>query len=120
MRRLKTGKLYFLLLVIFLNGCRTDKPPVIEVCITDGYGAGDCTEHDHSILYRSPSQMVDYWCTNETDEAALQGMLATELGSAHPRKMFALRIHSRYNRIRAVRERLEIERRVGDDVRIRV
>ena len=70
MRRLKTGKLYFLLLVIFLSACRTDKPPVIEVCITDGYGAGDCTEHDHSILYRSPSQMVDYWCTNETDEAA--------------------------------------------------
>ncbi len=71
----KNGRMHLAVLALFLSlgGCRTDKPPVIEVCILDGHGGGDCTEADHLPKYRLPSEMNDYWCTNQADEAAFVG-----------------------------------------------
>ncbi len=48
-----------------------------------------------------------------TDEATCLKMLDAELQSANPRKVCALRIHSRYARLRAKREHDEIEGRFG-------
>lgn len=53
-----------------LDACRHDSPPPIEICILDGFGGGDCTEPDHTQLYKSPSAMKNYWATNPPDEAS--------------------------------------------------
>lgn len=66
----KHGKLLSAALVFLLSSCRTSQPPIIEVCIADGFGGMDCVEHDQSRLYRPPSESLNYWCTNSTDEAA--------------------------------------------------
>lgn len=54
-------------IAISISGCRTDKPPAIEVCILDGFGGGQCVESDGTEVYKSPSAMKDYWATNESD-----------------------------------------------------
>lgn len=73
MQQLKNGRTYCLALglLLSLTGCRQSKPPSIEVCITDGVGGADCIEKDGSKLYRAPSQMENYWATNQSDQAAL-------------------------------------------------
>ena len=66
----QNGRKFFLALAFFLSSCRTGTPaPVIEVCIGDGVGGSDCVEADHTKKYRLPSEMKNYWCTNEADEA---------------------------------------------------
>lgn len=55
------------LLCLVLGSCRTDSPPPKEICILDGFGGGDCIESDGSKLYRPPSQMINYWSTNQPD-----------------------------------------------------
>ena len=63
------GKKLYLLGVLLLVSCRTDIPPKIEICIMDGFGGGDCVEAGGAKLYRTPSQMLNYWSTNQPDEA---------------------------------------------------
>ena len=58
------------LLVLSIIGCRTSNPPKIEICIGDGVGGADCIERDGSKLYRVPSQLLNYWMTNQIDETA--------------------------------------------------
>ena len=70
MRQLKHGKRPFLAAALLLiSGCRTQPAPIIEVCILDGFGGGDCVEPDGTKIYKMPSQMKNYWSTNESDEA---------------------------------------------------
>lgn len=47
-----------------------------------------------------------------TSEEVLDRMLREELALSDPRKMFALRIHSRLNKMRGERERAEIIRKL--------
>jgi len=48
-------------------------------------------------------------------EAELAEMLAEELARTLPRLSFALRIHNRYNKLRAARERSEIAEKVSQN-----
>lgn len=77
MKLLKNGKTLSLVIGLLpLSGCPSihqDPPPVIEICIADGHGGADCIERDNTKLYRAPSQMKNYWCTNQEDEAAFAG-----------------------------------------------
>ena len=71
MQQLKHGKWLWPVLALLLSGCpQKSPPPPMEVCIHDGVGGADCVEHDGSKLYRPPSAMANYWCTNQEDEAA--------------------------------------------------
>lgn len=64
-------KLFLALGLLILSGCpEKSQPPVVEVCITSPSSGADCVEHDGSKLFRAPSQMANYWCTNQADEAA--------------------------------------------------
>lgn len=75
MRQLKLGKVLLLAgALLALSGCpRQDPAPTIEVCILDGHGGGDCVEPDGSKKYRLPSEMLNYWATNQHDEASYAG-----------------------------------------------
>lgn len=68
----KLGKTLFLALA-FLSACRSSQPPKIEICILDGHGGGDCVEADGLKKYRPPSEMLNYWSTNQADEANYSG-----------------------------------------------
>lgn len=70
MQRRLLGRLLFLVLALAPSACRTGPPPPkIEVCIGDGVGGCDAVEPDGSKKYRLPSDIKNYWCTNESDEA---------------------------------------------------
>lgn len=70
MRQLRNGKKLLLWAALLaLSSCRRDYPPVVEVCILDGVGGGDCIEKDGSKLYRAPSEMKNYWATSQDDMA---------------------------------------------------
>lgn len=65
---LKNGKLPLTVLSLFLlSSCRTVRPPKIEVCILNGAGLGDCVEVDGTRVQKTPSEMENYWSTNEVD-----------------------------------------------------
>lgn len=68
----KIGLALFILIALFPS-CRTSTPPVIEICITKATGGADCRERDGSHVFKPPSQMDNYWCTNQVDEAAFAG-----------------------------------------------
>lgn len=57
----------FLVMTLALSGCRKDTPPAIEICIMDGFGGADCQEADGSKVYKLPSEMKNYWSTNQVD-----------------------------------------------------
>lgn len=62
------GKLLLLAFALALTSCRNSQPPAIEICILDGHGGGDCIEADGiTKLYRTPSQMLNYWATGQPD-----------------------------------------------------
>lgn len=69
MRRLHFGKRHLVVLALALASCRESVPPKIEICIGDGVGGADCVEADGTQKYRLPSQLLNYWMTNEPDEA---------------------------------------------------
>lgn len=69
MKLLKNGRPLCLALALSFSGCRTSKPPVIEICIGDGAGGANCVESDGSRKYRLPSEMKNYWATNQPDQA---------------------------------------------------
>lgn len=53
-----------------LASCKSSKPPVIEICIGDGVGGADCVERDNTKVYHPPSELTNYWMTNQADMAA--------------------------------------------------
>ena len=55
-----------LLLLLLLFGCRSSHPPQIEICIFDGFGA-DCTLANGEEVTKLPSQLNNYWLTNQED-----------------------------------------------------
>lgn len=70
MKQHLNGKLLFLVvLVLSLYSCGTI-PPKIEVCIGDGFGGADCKSSSGETVYKSPSQLKNYWMTNQNDMAA--------------------------------------------------
>lgn len=56
--------------LVALSSCRKDTPPPVEICIGDGVGGADCIEKDGSRRYRRPSELENYWMTNQEDQAA--------------------------------------------------
>lgn len=65
------GKMRLAVLALVLDvGCRTTRPPAIEICAGDGLGGADCSEKDNSRKYRSPAELENYWMTNQDDMAA--------------------------------------------------
>jgi hypothetical protein len=60
----------FAALSLLLYGCRSDKPPRIDVCLGDGAGGADCTLKNGEHVYRSPSQLKNYWMTPQGDMTA--------------------------------------------------
>lgn len=67
--RLRNGKMLFLALVLVLSGCRTTRPPKIDICIGDGFGGGDCVLKDGTKAYRSPTELKNAWITTQDDMA---------------------------------------------------
>ena len=67
---LKPGNVLFLALGLFLSACRSDQPPPKEICILDGYGAGECVEADGKRVRKFPSELETYWATNQKDMEA--------------------------------------------------
>lgn len=68
---LKNGKRLFLVLGLLLaSSCRSSTAPAIEICIGDGFGGADCIRRDGSRLYRPPSELQNYWMTNQDDMRA--------------------------------------------------
>lgn len=67
MQQFKHGKQLLLVLALLLASCRQSQPPAIEICLGDGVGGADCIEADGSKLYRLPSQLNNYWMTNQPD-----------------------------------------------------
>jgi hypothetical protein len=63
---LTLGALLFLAIAL-LSSCREDSPPVIEICIGDGLGGADCILKDGSKIWRSPTDLQNYWMTNQVD-----------------------------------------------------
>lgn len=68
MQQQQLGKKLCLALALALSGCRSSQPPKIEICIGDGVGGANCVESDGSNKYRLPSELQNYWMTNENDE----------------------------------------------------
>lgn len=64
---------FILVLCLVCASCRTSKPPVIEVCILDGFGGADCIETDGSKKVKLPSEIKNYWATNQNDMANFAG-----------------------------------------------
>lgn len=58
-------------LAAFLCGsCRNSKPPKISlICLGDGYGGADCVDPAGNKIYKSPSDLKDFWMTTQVDEA---------------------------------------------------
>lgn len=63
--------IWFGLLTLFgVSSCRNDAPPRLSlVCTLDGAGGGDCADPGGNYVYKSPTDMKDYWATTQTDEA---------------------------------------------------
>lgn len=61
----------FIVCLVMMNlvQCKTSTPPKIEMCILKKAGGGNCTEADGKHETKLPSQMENYWCTNEADQA---------------------------------------------------
>ncbi len=62
MKPLKSGKMLYL--AVLLSGCGT-APPKIPICIGDGFGGADCVEVDQTKTYRKPSDLKNYWMTDQ-------------------------------------------------------
>lgn len=67
--RLKSGRMLCLALVLLFSGCRTTRPPKIDICIGDGFGGADCVLKDGVKAYRSPTELKNAWITTQDDMA---------------------------------------------------
>ncbi len=65
----KLGKKLCLVLALLLVSCREDHPPKIEICIGDGFGGADCVGPAGDRYYKLPTQLRNYWMTNQSDQA---------------------------------------------------
>lgn len=67
MQHLKNGVMLFLvaLLASFLLACNGTIPPRIVICTGDGYGGADCIEKDGARKYRGPSELENFWMTDQ-------------------------------------------------------
>ena len=66
MKLQKNGKLLCLVaLLLDTTACRGTVPPKIPICIGDGFGGADCVEKDGSSGYRAPSELKNYWMTDQ-------------------------------------------------------
>lgn len=82
----KLGLVLWVATVILVSvgstGCRSDKPPKIDICLGDGVGGADCTLREGSELrakcmyhndangegwYCPPSALANTWITTQTD-----------------------------------------------------
>lgn len=68
--RVSMPGVWLLAVLVLLPNCRSSIPPAIEICLGDGVGGADCIERDNTKIYRPPSELKNYWMTNEPDEAA--------------------------------------------------
>lgn len=66
----KLGRLLLAVLALASSSCRNSLPPPKEICILNGSGLGLCVEADGTKKTRVPSEMNNYWATNQTDMAA--------------------------------------------------
>lgn len=69
MLRLRLGRLLLPVLALALSSCRDSVPPKMEICIGDGLGGADCIGADGSRRYRLPSELKNYWMSNQPDMA---------------------------------------------------
>lgn len=54
---------------LFLFSCRESSPPQLSIiCLGDGFGGADCVDSSGNKVYKSPSQLLNYWMTTEADE----------------------------------------------------
>jgi hypothetical protein len=63
-------RLLALLALSAVSACRTDTPPVQELCALNGLGAGDCVEPGGATIIKPPSEMVNYICRSPAYEQA--------------------------------------------------
>lgn len=56
--------------LFYFSSCRNSTPPSIEVCLLSPAGGAACVERDGSHVFKVPSEITNYWCTNQADEAA--------------------------------------------------
>ena len=64
------GKLLLVSLGLLLSSCRTDAPPKLSIiCIGDGFGGADCTDSTGNKVYKSPTDLLNFWMTTQVDEA---------------------------------------------------
>lgn len=69
MKLRKLGWLLFLALASANSlGCRKDQPPQLSIiCTLDGRGGGDCVLPGGQKIYKSPSEMKNFWATTQVD-----------------------------------------------------
>lgn len=67
---MRLHKLGAMLCLVLASCNEKDPPPVIEICILDGFGGADCIERDGSQKYRAPTELTNFWATNQDDMAA--------------------------------------------------
>lgn len=70
MRLWTLGRRLCLALGLLLVSCRTSSPPSIEICLGDGTGGGNCISREGVKFYRVPSELQNYWMTNQDDMKA--------------------------------------------------
>ena len=56
-------------LFLFMGACRSSVPPLIEICILDSFGSADCLLADGTKVVKLPSELTNYWATNQPDQA---------------------------------------------------
>lgn len=62
-------KLFLALALLSLSACRSSTPPALSlICIGDGVGGADCVDHAGNKIYKTPSELLNFWMTTETDE----------------------------------------------------
>lgn len=70
MQLLKLGMILLVSLALLpLSSCRDSTPPKMEICLGDGNGGADCVEADGSRRFRLPSELKNYWMSNQPDMA---------------------------------------------------
>lgn len=62
------------ILSVLVCGCRSDKaPPMGILCTLNGTGAGNCVKADKTRVLLLPSQMVNFFATDQASMAAFSG-----------------------------------------------
>ncbi len=71
---MKSTVLISVILSVLVCGCRTDKaPPMENLCTLNGAGLGACVDKDGTRRLRVPSEMTNWWVTDQKSMAAFAG-----------------------------------------------